>query len=139
MSGENVLEHEQKMLHLEVLKTLKPKLSQLETLKAKILCEVERCLKEISTSEECEREIHILEMEKRLHEEAIKNLDKDINELETSVSQSKVEQDILKSHAKQLVDEFNPLKREVNEIRTSIGLDTLPDLTEVDVILKKKK
>ena len=55
------------------------------------------------------------------------------------MSQSKVEQDVLKSHTKQLVDEFNPLKREVNEIRASIGLDTLPDLTEVDVILKRKK
>ena len=56
-------------------------MSQLETLKAKILCEVERCLKEISTSEECEREINILEMEKTLHEEAIRNLDKDIKEV----------------------------------------------------------
>ena len=59
----------------------RPKLSQLETIKAKIMCEVDRCLKEISTSEDCEREIHVLQMERDMHMEAISTLDKDIKEV----------------------------------------------------------
>ena len=52
------------------------------------------------------------------------------------MSQSVREQKDLKTHAKQLVDEFNPLKREVDELRISIGLSVLPELTETDAILK---
>lgn len=52
------------------------------------------------------------------------------------MSQSQREQKDLKTHAKELVDEFNPLKQEVDELRTSIGLDVLPELTETDAIFK---
>jgi len=56
-----------------------------------------------------------------------------------SVEQSKVEQDILKSRTKELLDEFNPMKREVDEVRVTIGLDVLPEITEADALFKKSK
>jgi len=59
----------------------RPKLSQLECIKAKIICEVETFLKEQCTSEESEKEIEILRLEKKLHEQAIADLDKDIRQV----------------------------------------------------------
>ena len=56
-----------------------------------------------------------------------------------SVEQSKIEQDVLKSRTKELLDEFNPMKREVDEIRVTIGLDVLPEITETDVLFEKKR
>lgn len=46
------------------------------------MCEVERCLKEISTSEDCEREIHVLRLEREMHVEAISTIDKAIKEVQ---------------------------------------------------------
>ena len=39
------------------------------------MCEVERCLKEISSNEDCEREIHVLRLEREMHVEAISAID----------------------------------------------------------------
>lgn len=47
------------------------------------MCEVERCLKEISTNEDCEREIHVLRLEREMHVEAISAIDNAITEVHT--------------------------------------------------------
>ena len=45
------------------------------------MCEVERCLKEISSNEDCEREIHVLRLEREMHVEAISAIDNAITEV----------------------------------------------------------
>ena len=49
------------------------------------MCDVERCQKEVSTSEECQREIQVLQMERDMHVEAIAALDQDLQEVGCTV------------------------------------------------------
>ena len=60
-------------------------------------------------------------------------------QLQASISQAKHEKEIIKSRAKELIQEMKPLKAEVDAARFSIGLEKLPDMSDVDEAIFKSR
>lgn len=51
--------------------------------------------------------------------------------------QNNRERDAIKSRALDLIEELKPLKVEVDSVRLSIGLEVLPEMTDIDADIFK--
>lgn len=137
--GATNISQDEMVLNLEVMKILRPKTCQLENLKAQVLNEIETFHQEEKNLLESSNEIEVLQRERLLHVKAIEAIDADVSKLRTMMKHAKKDLENAKVRTQELVDLYKPLKLEVDQTRISIGLDTLPEIKDLEKIFKKRK
>ncbi|XP_057306263.1 zinc finger C4H2 domain-containing protein-like [Hydractinia symbiolongicarpus] len=137
--GATNLSRDEMVLNLEVMKILRPKTCQLENLKAQILNEIETFHQEEKNLLDSSNEVEVLQRERLLHVKAIEAIDADVSKLRTMMKHAKNDLENSKVKTQELVDLYKPMKLEVDQTRISIGLDTLPEIKDLEKIFKKRK
>ena len=78
---------------------------------------------------EYRREMELLQQEKMAHVEELRQIHADINAMETVIKQAEESKRSAIENARRLVDDYRPLKHEVDLMRTELlGLEKLPEL-----------
>ncbi|XP_069124581.1 zinc finger C4H2 domain-containing protein-like [Argopecten irradians] len=117
---------------LENLKDVRSRSMQLEKVRSRLRQELEITDTEEKRLDEYRQEMELLLQEKMAHVEELRLIHADINLMETTIKQAEEERNRSLESAKKLYEEFRPLKGEVDQMRSSIGMDKLPDLQEED-------
>lgn len=81
----------------------------------------EKCLQEYKT------EMELLQQERMAHVEELRLIHADINLMEATIKQAEDERNKMLEHAKHLYEEQMMVKEQVDMMRTSIGLEPIPD------------
>ena len=77
---------------------------------------------------EYRREMELLQQEKMAHVEELRQIHADINAMETVIKQAEESKRSAIENARRLVEDYRPLKHEVDLMRTELlGLDKLPE------------
>merc|ERR1712111_272331 len=114
---------------LEALKDIRSKTISLEKLKLKLLHDVDSFEAESKCVAEYRREMELLQQEKMAHVEELRQIHADINAMETVIKQAEESKRIAMDSARRLVEDYRPLKHEVDLMRTELlGLEKLPEL-----------
>lgn len=101
----------------------------LEKLKLKLLHDVDSFEAESKCLAEYRREMELLQQEKMAHVEELRQIHADINAMETVIKQAEESKRSAMDSARRLVDDYRPLKHEVDLMRTELlGLEKLPEL-----------
>ena len=101
----------------------------LEKLKLKLLHDVDSFEAESKSITEYRREMELLQQEKMAHVEELRQIHADINAMETVIKQAEESKRSAMENARRLVDDYRPLKHEVDLMRTELlGLEKLPEL-----------
>lgn len=78
---------------------------------------------------EYRREMELLQQEKMAHVEELRQIHADINAMETVIKQAEESKRSALESARRIVDDYRPLKHEVDLMRTDLlGLEKLPEL-----------
>ena len=78
---------------------------------------------------EYRRELELLQQEKMAHVEELRQIHADINAMETVIKQAEESKRGAHESARRIVDDYRPLKHEVDLMRTELlGLEKLPEL-----------
>lgn len=102
----------------------------LERVKSKLRQEIETTENEEKLLTEYKHEMELLLQEKMAHVEELRLIHADINLMETTIKQAEEERNRSLESAKQLYDDYKPMKEEVDMLRSRIGQPPLPDLNE---------
>merc|ERR1712062_920634 len=114
---------------LEALKDIRSKTISLEKLKLKLLHDVDSFEAESKCVAEYRREMELLQQEKMAHVEELRQIHADINAMETVIKQAEESKRTAMDSARRLVEDYRPLKHEVDLMRTELlGLEKLPEL-----------
>lgn len=114
---------------LEALKEIRSKTVSLEKLRLRLLHEVESYESESKCLNEYRREMELLQQEKMAHVEELRQIHADINAMETVIKQAEESKRVAIDSARRAVDDYRPLKHEVDLMRTELlGLEKLPEL-----------
>ena len=77
--------------------------------------------------------MELLQQEKMAHVEELRQIHADINAMETILKQSDESRRAAQENARKLLNDYIPLKQDVNRMRTELlDLDKLPDLPDDD-------
>ncbi|XP_052808982.1 zinc finger C4H2 domain-containing protein-like [Mya arenaria] len=129
MGDENELE----LLHkLDRLKDIRTKTINLERIKSKLRSEFDLTENEEKLISEYKREMELLLQEKMAHVEELRLIHADINLMEGTIKQAEEERNRSLDTAKQLYEDYRPLKTEVDSLRGRLGLQPLPDIHDED-------
>ncbi|KRZ78066.1 Zinc finger C4H2 domain-containing protein [Trichinella papuae] len=112
---------------LEKIGSIKCKLDKLEAVLSMFSKEVGFCKTESLHLTEYMNELKNLTQEKLAHVEELRQINCDINQLETAIKQAQNEQVKAMEDARRHLAELLPLKEEINRLRLSINQDPLPD------------
>ncbi|KAL1285952.1 Zinc finger C4H2 domain-containing protein [Trichinella pseudospiralis] len=112
---------------LEKIGNIKCKLDKLEEVLSMFSKEVGFCKTESLHLTEYMNELKNLTQEKLAHVEELRQINCDINQLETAIKQAQNEQVKAMEDARRHLAELLPLKEEINRLRLSINQDPLPD------------
>ncbi|VDP41288.1 unnamed protein product [Soboliphyme baturini] len=103
------------------------KLERFEEIRAKFLKEVKFCRLEDDYLAEYKAELEQLAQEKMAHVEELRQINSDINQLETTIKQTQVEQQRAVESARHILAEILPLRDEINSLRLNLGKEALPE------------
>ncbi|OUC40396.1 hypothetical protein D917_04105 [Trichinella nativa] len=112
---------------LEKIGNIKCKLDKLEEVLGMFSKEVGFCKTESLHLTEYMNELKNLTQEKLAHVEELRQINCDINQLETAIKQAQNEQMKAMEDARRHLAELLPLKEEINRLRLSINQEPLPD------------
>jgi len=118
---------------LEALKEIRGKTISLEKIRMRILHDLESYEGEEKCLAEYRKELELLQQEKMAHVEELRQIHSDINSMETVMKQAEEAKRNAQSSARALLDEYRPLKHDVDLMRTELlGIEKLPDLPQSD-------
>lgn len=124
-------EKEIEILHkLDSLKDIRSKTLNLERIKSKLRQEFDSTENEDKLIAEYKKEMELLLQEKMAHVEELRLIHADINLMETTIKQAEEERNRSLENAKHLYDDYKPLKDEVDNLRTRLGLEPLPGIND---------
>ncbi|ELU18700.1 hypothetical protein CAPTEDRAFT_166037 [Capitella teleta] len=115
---------------LEKIKEIRNKTVQLEKVKNRLKAELETVENEETCIQDYRTEMDLLMQEKMAHVEELRLIHADINLMETTVKQAEEDRNKSLESAKQLFQDLRPLKHQVDMLRSSVGLEKLPDIRE---------
>jgi len=125
------LDERQAFAKLEALKDIRNKTINLEKTRVGLLCDVAQCEDEERCLQEYESELQALNQEKMAHVEVLRQIHADINNLEGIIKQAKDSRSAAQENARKLLQEYVPLKQDVNRLRTDIlDLAKLPEISD---------
>ncbi|UYV77133.1 ZC4H2 [Cordylochernes scorpioides] len=105
---------------------------QIEKLKLRLRQEVDATEREEKCLQEYRHEMELLLQEKMAHVEELRQIHADINVMENIIKQAEEDRNQHLELAKQLHQEYKPIKELVDSLRDDIGLYKLPELHEED-------
>jgi len=114
---------------LDKIKDIRNKTMQLEKIKAQLRSEFDVTENEERCVDDYKVEMDQLLQEKMAHVEELRLIHADINLMETTIKQAEDDRHRALEHARQLYTEYRPLKAQLDEMRTSIGLDKSEDIS----------
>ncbi|XP_070191416.1 zinc finger C4H2 domain-containing protein-like [Littorina saxatilis] len=121
---------------LEKLKDVRSRSLCLEKVRSRLHQEVDVRNMEERNLEEYRQELELLLQEKMAHVEELRLIHADINQMEATIKQAEEEKARATESAKKLYEEYRPLKDDVDQMRTVMGLHPLTDLQEEDEKLR---
>nr|CAB3267882.1 zinc finger C4H2 domain-containing protein-like [Phallusia mammillata] len=127
---DNEISTEECYRKLEKIKTIRQKTIQLEKIKSTIKDAVHDAEEERKSLEEYKNELSHLLQEKMAHVEELRLIHTDINTMESLIKQSTNDRNSTLTEAQKLMQQYKPLKREVDILRLDIGLNRNPELIE---------
>lgn len=125
MSTKSETQDDDYFMKLEVLRDIRQKTIVAEKMKLGIkdlideLRREEKCIKEYQT------EVELLIQEKMAHVEELRLIHTDINTMEDLAKQARASRQNILGDIQKAHDEFLPLKNEVNELRSTVGVQPL--------------
>nr|XP_002131537.1 zinc finger C4H2 domain-containing protein-like [Ciona intestinalis] len=110
---------------LQKLKELRQKTVQVEKMKLSIKDSLHNAEEEAKSLKEYKKEISYLLQEKMAHVEELRLIHTDINTMENLIKQSSAERSNLIHDSQRLMEQYKPLKLEIEVLRQEIGLEHL--------------
>ena len=92
----------------------------MEKLKLRLLHDVDSFESESKCMSEYRRELELLQQEKMAHVEELRQIHADINAMETVIKQAEESKRSALESARRVVDDYRPLKHEVDLMRTEL-------------------
>ena len=120
------------MSKLRCLREIREKTLQLERMRSQLRTEVDITENEEKCLAEYKKEMESLLSEKMAHVEELRQIHADINAMEIVIKQAEEDRNRHLENAKILNQECLPLKKTIDDLRSDIGLNPLPDLYEDD-------
>lgn len=124
------VEDEEYMRKLETIRDIRVKSSQLDKLKSQLIHELDVAEKESKLLTDYKAEMEALLHEKMAHVEELRLIHADINLMENTIKQSEAERERGLETLRRLHEEYKPLKRDIDKMRASLGLDKIASLDE---------
>uniref|UniRef100_H2Z9G4 C4H2-type domain-containing protein n=1 Tax=Ciona savignyi TaxID=51511 RepID=H2Z9G4_CIOSA len=115
---------------LEKLKELRQKTVQIEKLKLSLQDLIHSSEEEAKSLAEYKKEISYLLQEKMAHVEELRLIHTDINTMENLLKQSTSERNNMITDSQRLMEQYKPLKLEIEVLRQEIGVENLGDLDD---------
>ncbi|EDV25123.1 Zinc finger C4H2 domain-containing protein [Trichoplax sp. H2] len=132
MAGYRAEEEMDVMSKLDMVRGIRNKVQLLDKLKSKMQKELELISGEEKKLQEFTSEIELLQEEKMNHVEALRLIHADINSMEAIIKQTDQECHQCRNNIQRTHKEYNELKYEVDKMRSSLGLESLPGLEDDD-------
>lgn len=121
---------------LELVKEIRQKTIVAEKMKLNM----KELMNDLQSEEKClsdyQAEIELLIQEKMAHVEELRLIHTDINTMENLTKQAKASRQRLVDEIKQAHEEFLPLKKELDEMRSAIGVQPLQEPDSLHSVLK---